>query len=101
MSTPVPTVQSGNSTAKRTVTIQNRFGIHARPAALFVKTANRFQSDISVEKDNLRVSGKSIIGLMTIEGYQGATLCITASGPDAGEALNALEELVAQKFFED
>ena len=83
------------------VTIQNRFGIHARPAALFVKTANRFQSEISVEKDNQRVSGKSIIGLMTIEGYQGATLRLMATGVDAAEALDALAELVAQKFFED
>jgi len=85
----------------RAVTIQNRFGIHARPAALFVKTANRFQSDISVEKDGQRVSGKSIIGLMTIEGYQGAILNITATGPDSIEALDALEDLFRQKFFED
>lgn len=91
----------GTMTQTRTVTIQNRFGIHARPAALFVKTANRFQSDVSVEKDGQRVSGKSIIGLMTIEGYQGATLTITAAGPDAVEALDALEDLVQQKFYED
>lgn len=85
----------------RALTIQNRFGIHARPAALFVKTANRFQSDISVAKDGQRVSGKSIIGLMTIEGYQGAILQVTATGPDATEALDAIEDLVQQKFFED
>ena len=85
----------------REMTIQNRFGIHARPAALFVKTANRFQSDVSVGKDGQRVSGKSIIGLMTIEGYQGAVLRVTASGPDAGEALDAIEDLIQQKFFED
>ena len=85
----------------REVTIQNRFGIHARPAALFVKTANRFQSDVFVEREGQRVSGKSIIGLMTIEGYQGAVLKITATGPDATEVLDALEDLVQQKFFED
>jgi phosphocarrier protein len=85
----------------RALTIQNRFGIHARPAALFVKTANRFQSDISVAKDGQRVSGKSIIGLMTIEGYQGAILQVTATGPDATEALDAIEDLIQQKFFED
>jgi phosphocarrier protein len=85
----------------RALTIQNRFGIHARPAALFVKTANRFQCDISVAKDGQRVSGKSIIGLMTIEGYQGAILQVTATGPDATEALDAIEDLVQQKFFED
>lgn len=93
--------KGGASAQVREVTIQNRFGIHARPAALFVKTANRFQSDISVEKDGQRVSGKSIIGLMTIEGYQGASLRLSANGPDATEALDALEDLVLQKFFED
>jgi phosphocarrier protein len=94
-------VKNDGTAHTREVTIQNRFGIHARPAALFVKTANRFQSDISVEKDGQRVSGKSIIGLMTIEGYQGAVLRLTASGPDATESLDALEDLVLQKFFED
>ena len=94
-------IKGGAGAQVREVTIQNRFGIHARPAALFVKTANRFQSDISVEKDGQRVSGKSIIGLMTIEGYQGASLRLSASGPDATEALDALEDLVLQKFFED
>ncbi len=79
----------------------NRFGIHARPAALFVKTANNFQSEIMVEKDGLKVPGKSIIGLLTLEGYQGAVIRITALGVDAAEALQALEELVRQKFFED
>jgi phosphocarrier protein len=54
-----------------------------------------------VEREGQRVSGKSIIGLMTIEGYQGAVLKITATGPDATEALDALEDLVHQKFFED
>jgi len=94
-------IKGGDPAHVREVIIQNRFGIHARPAALFVKTANRFQSDISVEKDGQRVSGKSIIGLMTIEGYQGASLRLSASGPDATEALDALEDLVVQKFFED
>jgi len=101
VSAPIATPQGDNNALSREVTIQNRFGIHARPAALFVKTANRFQSEIFVEKEGLRVSGKSIIGLMTIEGYQGAVLRITAAGPDALEALEALEELVQQKFFED
>jgi len=85
----------------RELKIMNRFGVHARPAALFVKTASRYQCDITVEKDGLKVSGKSIIGLMTIEGYQGATLRITATGPDAQAALDALAELITQKFYED
>ncbi len=101
MSTSISEVKEGIAPLTRALTIQNRFGIHARPAALFVKTANRFQSDISVEKDGQRVSGKSIIGLMTIEGYQGAILQVTATGPDASEALDAIEDLIQQKFFED
>lgn len=85
----------------RNLTILNRFGIHARPAALFVKTAGRFVSDILVEKDGSVVSAKSIMGLLTLEGSKGAVLKITATGPDAEAALDALEDLVKQKFFED
>lgn len=81
--------------------ITNKFGMHARPAALFVKTAGRFGSDIMVEKDGTTVSGKSIMGLLTLELHQGATLRVTADGPDAKEALQALEQLIANKFFED
>ncbi|MBN1269025.1 MAG: HPr family phosphocarrier protein [Kiritimatiellae bacterium] len=80
--------------------IRNKFGIHARPAALFVKTAAKYRSEITVEKDGMKVSGKSIMGLLTIEGYQGAVLRVTATGPDAREALEALGELVEKKFFE-
>jgi phosphocarrier protein HPr len=88
-------------TLGRNLTILNRFGIHARPAALFVKTASRFASDILVEKEGAIVSAKSIMGLLTIEGNQGAVLKVTATGRDAKEALDALEDLVKQKFFED
>lgn len=96
----MPPVVAGEELV-RELKIVNRFGIHARPAALFVKTASRYQCDITVEKDGLKVSGKSIIGLMTLEGYQGATLRITATGPDAQTALDALAELVTRKFYED
>lgn len=84
----------------RAFEIRNKFGIHARPAALFVKTAAKFVSEIMVEKDGMRVSGKSIMGLLTIEGYQGSTLRVTAAGPDAREALEALGDLIEKKFFE-
>jgi len=87
--------------AEREVTVRNKLGIHARPAALFVKTAGRFLSDITVEKDGNRVSGKSIMGLMTLEGYQGSRLRIRAEGEDAEEAVKALEELVEKGFYED
>jgi len=83
------------------LTIKNRFGIHARPAALFVKTANRFVSDIQVEKGSSAVSGKSIMGLLTIEGSKGSVLRITAKGSDAKEAMAAIQELVENKFYED
>ena len=88
-------------TVVRDLTIINRFGIHARPAALFVKTASQFSADILVEKDGAVVSGKSIMGLLTVEGSKGAVLKITATGTDAEEALDALEKLVAHKFYED
>jgi len=88
-------------TITRNLTILNRFGIHARPAALFVKTADQFASDILVEKDGAIVSAKSIMGLLTIEGSKGAVLKVTATGLDAKEALDALDDLVKLKFFED
>jgi phosphocarrier protein len=95
--TEIPTAK----TLGRNLTILNRFGIHARPAALFVKTASRFMSEILVEKEGSIVSAKSIMGLLTIEGSKGAVLKVTATGLDAEEALDALEDLVKQKFFED
>ena len=82
-------------------TILNRYGIHARPAALFVKTAGRFSCEVSVEKDGVSVSGKSIMGLLTLEGHQGALLKVTAVGSDADEAVRALEELILGRFNED
>jgi phosphocarrier protein HPr len=96
-----PTDVPAAKTLARNLTILNRFGIHARPAALFVKTAGQFASDILVEKDGSIVSAKSIMGLLTLEGSKGAVLKVTATGVDAQEALDALEELVKQKFFED
>ena len=92
---------SSPSSLVREVEVHNKFGIHARPAALFVKTAGQFVSEITVENNGTIVSGKSIMGLLTLEGHKGAVLRITAKGPDAKEALAALEELVAKKFYED
>ena len=81
--------------------VLNKLGIHARPAALFVKTANRFTCDIFVEKDGEKVNGKSIMGLMMLAAGQGSKLLLTAEGADANESLIALEKLVNQKFDED
>jgi phosphocarrier protein len=85
----------------RELKVINQLGLHARPAALFVKTASRFESDISVAKDGNSVSGKSIMGLMTLEAGLGSVLMVTAEGMDAEESLNELQHLVDSKFFEE
>lgn len=90
-----------DNTIERDMTIKNRFGIHARPAALIVKTVSQFESDVTLCRDDMTASGKSIMGLLTLEGYQGAVLKVTATGPDAEEVLNAIQDLVDSKFYED
>jgi phosphocarrier protein HPr len=82
-------------------TVSNKLGMHARPAAMFVKTANRFQCDISVEKDGEKVNGKSIMGLMMLAAGPGSTLTVHAEGHDASQALAELEVLLQRKFDED
>lgn len=89
------------ATFSKTVEVINQYGIHARPAALLVKTASGFQSDIHLEKDGARVSAKSIMGLVTMEGYMGSQIIIHADGPDAEAAVLALKDLFDKKFFED
>ena len=81
--------------------VENQYGIHARPAALLVKAAGKYQCDIFIEKDGNKVSCKSIMGLMTIEGYPGSTMQVTASGSDARKAMEEIEDLFANKFYED
>ena len=88
-------------TVEKSLKILNKFGIHARPAALFVKTVSQFQSDVQVEKEGMMASAKSIMGLLTLEGHQGAVLKVTATGTDAEEAVAAIEALIKNKFFED
>ena len=81
--------------------IRNQYGIHARPAALFVKTASRFDAEVYVEKDGVRVSGKSIMGLMTLEASHGTRLIVFAGGPDAVAVLDELQGLIDGKFGEE
>jgi len=81
--------------------VTNKLGIHARPAALFVKTANQFVADIFVEKDGETVNGKSIMGLMMLAAGPGSRLRVKAEGDDAARALGELEGLVERKFDED
>ena len=81
--------------------IANKLGIHARPAALFVKTANRFTCDIFVEKDGEKVNGKSIMGLMMLAAGPGSKLTVHAQGHDAPQALAEIETLIKRKFDEE
>lgn len=81
--------------------IQNKLGMHARPAALFVKTANRFTCEVFVEKDGERVNGKSIMGLMMLAAGPGSRLIVVAEGADAVAALEAIEQLLHSKFGEE
>jgi phosphocarrier protein len=79
----------------------NKLGIHARPAAMFVKLANRFDCNIFVEKDGERVNGKSIMGLMMLAAGPGSHLHVQADGKDATKALHELEALINRKFDEE
>jgi phosphocarrier protein HPr len=83
------------------LTITNKLGIHARPAALFVKTANRFACDIFVEKDGEKINGKSIMGLMMLAAGPGSKIILHIKGADAATAIAELEALVQRKFDEE
>ena len=83
------------------VTIVNKYGLHARPAAEFVKLANKFASSVWVSKDQVEVNGKSIMGVMMLAAECGSTVSIRASGEDAEAAVGALAELVRHRFGED
>jgi phosphocarrier protein len=85
----------------REVEVENKQGIHARPAALFVKTAAKFESEVGIEKEGEVVNGKSIIGLLMLAAGQGTKLTLTAQGRDAEKALAELAKLFAEKFNED
>jgi phosphotransferase system HPr (HPr) family protein len=81
-------------------TITNKLGIHARPAAQFVKTANGYDAEITVEKDGEEIDGKSIMGLMMLAAGHGSMLTITTEGNDADELLKAVGDLIARNFEE-
>jgi len=83
------------------VVVENELGLHARPAALFTRTATRFKSEVMVGKDGSHINGKSILGVMMLAAYQGTTLTIQADGEDEREAVQALVDLVKSKFGED
>jgi phosphocarrier protein len=86
---------------QKQLTVQNKLGVHARPAAMFVKTANKFQCDIFVEKDGETVNGKSIMGLMMLAAGPGSKINIIAEGADGLQAIAAIEALLKSKFDEE
>lgn len=83
------------------VEITNRRGLHARASAKFVKTVEAFDADVEVSKDGVSVPGTSIMGLLLLTAAPGDHILIKAQGSDAGAALDALVQLVEQKFHED
>ncbi len=93
--------QPTGASVVRELVVSNKLGLHARPAAMFVRVANRFSADIQVEKDGEEINGKSIMGLMLLAAGCGSRLKITVTGSDAGDMVKALEELIARKFDEE
>lgn len=87
--------------AERSVQIVNKHGLHARPAAEMVKAASRFQSDITIARDDLEVNGKSIMGVLMLAAEQGSELHIRGEGDDACDAVDALSALVDRGFEEE
>ncbi|MEI7937064.1 MAG: HPr family phosphocarrier protein [Verrucomicrobiota bacterium] len=94
-------ITGGSSIMTKDFKVSNKLGIHARPAAMFVKTANRFSCDIFVEKDGEKVNGKSIMGLMMLAAGPGSKLTVQANGHDASQALAEIETLINRKFDEE
>ncbi len=88
------------STSKQ-LEIINKLGMHARAAAQFVQLASNFSSHIEIEKDNRRVNGKSIMGVMMLAASQGSNVTLYANGEDEEESLNKLETLINNRFNED
>jgi phosphocarrier protein len=86
---------------EKDVPIVNRLGLHARPAAMFVRIASRYRSEIWVSKEGEEVNGKSIMGLMMLAAGQGSKLRIRCEGPDAEKAIEELEALINAKFNEE
>jgi len=97
----MPDSAKGDAAVRRRVTICNQKGLHARAAAKFVKLADSFDAQVTVEKNETRVPGCSIMGLMMLAAGPGCDIEIEASGPEAVAAVDALAQLVAGKFDED
>src|SRR5512144_389624 len=94
-------IPGGQAVMTKDFHVLNKLGIHARPAAMFVKTANRFHCEIFVEKDGEKVNGKSIMGLMMLAAGPGRKRTVHAHGHDAPQALTEIEALLKRKFDEE
>jgi phosphocarrier protein HPr len=90
-----------NQKVSKEFTVLNRLGLHARPAAMFVKACNKHRCDVWVEKDGEQVNGKSIMGLMMLAAGQGSKLRISAEGSDAEKAVSEIEAIILRRFDED
>lgn len=86
---------------KREVKIKNKTGLHARPAALFVQIANKFESDITILKDDQEINGKSIMGILMLAAERGAVVTIVAEGDDAENAVSELSEVLLHDIEPD
>ena len=86
---------------KRRIKIKNPQGLHARPASVFVKIANRYEAEVTVKKSGETVNGKSIMGLMTLAANQGSVLEVETSGPDADKAMEELERFLSADTEEE
>jgi phosphocarrier protein len=85
---------------EKTFTIVNSLGLHARPAAMVVQTANRFRSEVQFEKDGLQINAKSIMGVLTLAAGRGSSVLVSCEGPDAAEAMAALAKVFESGFGE-
>jgi phosphocarrier protein len=92
---------SSRQKIEKDVPVINRLGLHARPAAMFVRIASRFRCEIWVSKEGEEVNGKSIMGLMMLAAGQGSKLHLRCEGPDAARAVAELEELINARFHEE
>ena len=86
---------------EKEIPVVNRLGLHARPAANFVRIASRYRCEVWVAKEGEEVNGKSIMGLMMLAAGQGSKLRLRCEGPDADKAMTELEELINARFHED
>ena len=86
---------------ERTLTVSNKLGLHARPAALLVQTANKFKAQIKIAKGEVQVDGKSIMGILMLAAEAGSLLVVNITGEDEAAAMEAMEDIFRRKFDEE